>query len=152
MQSAPTETSQNATSVESSHDNPSPSQHGLLAHSQPVSDRLSGDREPQHPVPPDTSDTVSVSSGSTATSRGRDRLTRRLSERTESSNASSSPGSRIDEYERKHARRSKKKDGLVFQVVPLKSNGDGGVAIEEFPNGMVHRPWCIITANTSQKF
>jgi hypothetical protein len=151
MQSAPTDISQNATSVESSHDNTSPSQHGLPLHSHLASDRLSGDREPHHSVPPDTSDTVSISSRSTTTSRGRDRLTRRLSERTESSNASSSPGSRIDEYERKHARRSKKKDGLVFQVVPVKSNSDGGVAIEEFPNGIVDHFWCIITANTSQR-
>lgn len=132
MQPAPTEISQNATSVELSH-NPHPSpQHGLQEHRQPASDRLlQGDREPHH-VPPDTTDALSVSSG--GTSRGRESIPRRLSSRTDSSH-SSSPGSRIDEYERKHAKPRKRKDGMIFQVVQSKDNA-GNVLIEEFPNGM----------------
>jgi hypothetical protein len=133
MQSAPHEVTQNATSVEISCDSTPPTQYGHLDLREQASDRLlEGDREPPN-VLLDNSDALSVSSGST--SRGRHINTRRLSHQTASSH-SSSPGSRIEEYERKHAKHRKPKDGLVFQVVPGKDQ-NAAHSIEAFPNGKV---------------
>jgi hypothetical protein len=137
MQPAPNEASQTATSVESSHRQPSPSNHGLQEHPDPASGRLSaGGRASSDPaLPPDDSDALSVSSG--GTSRGRRLDLQRLSSRDDSSH-SSSPGSRIDEYERKHAKPRRRNDGMIFQVVPG-TNASSSIAIEDFPNGKYHR-------------
>ncbi|ETN41609.1 uncharacterized protein HMPREF1541_03545 [Cyphellophora europaea CBS 101466] len=78
----------------------------------------------------DDCDALSVSSG--GTSRGRQRDLRRLSSRDDSS-YSSSPGSRIDEYERRHTKPKKRTGDMIFEIVPSKHN-QNGVAIEEFPN------------------
>lgn len=131
MQSAPTEASQNATSVELPQTSTPPSHHGLQEHDEPAFGRLPAGAKELRSIPPDDSDAVSSSSGDT--SRGRQLDFRRLSTRDDSSH-SGSPGSRIDQYERKHAKPRKRSDGMIFQVVPSKDNGNG-VAIEEFPNG-----------------
>lgn len=134
MQSAPPESSYNATSVEISPSHTPSSNHGLQDRPDLASGRPSaGDRELPEPVLlPDDSDALSVSSGST--SRGRRSDVRGLKGRDDSSH-SSSPGSRIDEYERMHAKRSRRKDGMVFQVVQNSKDKENGIAIEEFPNG-----------------
>ena len=133
MQSAPNEILQNATTVEPFHDPSTSLQHGLPESDIQASGRLSeGDRVPQA-VPPDNSDASSVSSG--GTSRGRQLRSGRLNSDATSSSHSSSPGSRIDEYERKHAKPRKRKDGMIFQVVQNKDKSSD-VHIEEFPNGI----------------
>lgn len=132
MQPAPTEASQNATSVEITLASPSTSNHGLQEHLQPASGSFSSSaREPQA-VPSDDNDALSVSSGDT--SRGRQPNNRRLKS-GQGSSPSTSPGSRIDDYERKHAKPRKRKDGMIFQVVPGKDKPGSGT-IEEFPNGI----------------
>ena len=134
MQSAPTEASQTATSVDSSQDPSTSSHHGLQDPEQQASDGLSRQetvRAPHEPAP-DDADALSVSSG--GTSRGRQLDARRISNRTDSSQESS-PGSRIDEYERAHTKVYKQSHGMMFQVVPTKDGQIAGVSVEEFPNG-----------------
>lgn len=131
MQPAPKEASQNANTVELSQDQPPHLHHGLQDLDEPASGHLSAGARELRSAPPTDSDALSVSS--TSTSRGRQVDTSRLSARGDSSH-SSSPGSRIDDYERKHAKPRKRSDGMIFQVVPSKDR-DSNVAIEEFPNG-----------------
>jgi hypothetical protein len=136
MQPAPNEASKTANTVGSSQDQSPDPHHGLQDVDEPASGHLSAGAGELRSTQPTDSDALSVSS--TSTSRGRQLDTRRLSGRGDSSH-SSSPGSRIDDYERKHAKPRKRSDGMIFQVVPSKGK-ENGVAIEEFPNGMQGQP------------
>ena len=132
MQSAPTEASQTATSVDQSSSSPAFTQHGLPDIPLQASDTLF--REDVR-VPRvdrlDDNDAASVSSG--GTSRGRQSHARRISSRHTSSQESS-PGSRIDEYERAYATICKPSDGMIFHVIPNSTTSN--VSIQEFPNGL----------------
>jgi hypothetical protein len=134
MQSAPHEAPQTATSLGTSQDPTSPPQHGLPDRDEPASGHLPAGAGELRSTTAADSDALSIASSTT--SRGRRLDERRLSDRDDSSH-SSSPGSRIDDYERKHAKPRKRSDGMIFQVVPNKDKGkEGNVGIEEFPNGM----------------
>lgn len=136
MQPAPTEASQTATSVEPPQTLTTSIQHGQPDFQQRTPGRLpredawvsSVDRR-------DDTDVASVSSG--GGSRGRQPNARRISSRHASSQESS-PGSRVDEYERAHATVRKPSDGMVFQVLP--SSQSTNVPIQDFPNGMLLDP------------
>ena len=133
MQSAPTEASPTATSVETTRNFPSSNHHGLPDTHQSASEPSylqEGAREPDNPAV-DT-DTASVSSG--GATRGRQPNAGRISTRNDSSQESS-PGSRIDEYERANARTRKPSDGMIFQVIPNSKGGASNVSIQDFPNG-----------------
>jgi hypothetical protein len=134
MQPAPTEASQNVTSVQSPATPSSSSQHGLLLTQQQASDGdplLGSLREPSA-VFEDNSDALSVSSGGTR--RGRATNAGRLNSRDNSSQESS-PGSRIDEYERANPRYRKPSDEMIFQIIPSDKNKHANVTVEAFPNG-----------------
>ncbi|KIW12840.1 hypothetical protein PV08_08027 [Exophiala spinifera] len=79
----------------------------------------------------DDIDSVSLSSGDTQ--RGRPFDAGRISSRNDSSD-SSSPGSRIDEYEKAQASHRKPTRGLIFQVIPSPKDKTQSVSIESFPN------------------
>ncbi|KAJ9622192.1 hypothetical protein H2204_011624 [Knufia peltigerae] len=79
----------------------------------------------------DDLDSVSISSGDTQ--RGRSFNAGRISSRNDSSQ-SSSPGSRIDEYEKAHASHRKRSKGLIFQVIPSSRDKAQSVSLESFPN------------------
>ena len=131
MQSAPTEASQTATSVESSN-NVSPIHHGQPDLQHQASDSLPREDVGELPVDrPDDTDALSVSSGDT--SRGRRSNTGRISSSRHGSSQESSPGSRIDEYERANATIRRPSNGMIFQVI--RNSGDSNVSIQEFPNG-----------------
>lgn len=132
MQSAPSEVSQNATSVETFDNQSSSSEHGISILPDLASGRLpgGGGREPL--LSPDDTDSASVSSGSTR--RGRRSNTRRVSDRGRSSQESS-PGSRIEEYEKLHQYGRKKSPPLAFQVVASGKDKTKGISIDKFPNG-----------------
>lgn len=126
MQSAPPEDSHTATSVANPQD-PSDNQHGLSANPNLVSDDRSEQRHvSESPDPPDD-----ASVASSATSRGRRSNLRRMSTRNDSHETS--PGSRVDAYERANAIPRRPSDGMVFQVIP--STGDSGTSILDMPNG-----------------
>ena len=137
MQSAPIENSPNATSVETSQDSHHSDHHGLPDPHQSASGSLplqGGVGEPSHTAV----DTDAASVSSAGTSRGRRPDAGRINNRKDSSQESS-PGSRIDEYERANARIRKPSDGMVFQVVPNQNGRASNVSIQEFPNGMLNR-------------
>ncbi|RMZ76361.1 hypothetical protein DV738_g4962, partial [Chaetothyriales sp. CBS 135597] len=50
------------------------------------------------------------------------------------SSQASSPGSRIDEYERAHGVVRKRSDGMIFQVVPNAAGTTSRISVEDFPN------------------
>lgn len=129
MQPAPTEASQTATSVHQFSHTTS-LHHGLSDSPEPAPGSLLPEDAglPSHQR--DDPDTASVSSR--ATSRGRQLNAGRVSSRHGSSQ-DSSPGSRIDEYEKAHAIIRKPSDGMIFQVVPTSQISN--VSIQEFPNG-----------------
>ncbi|KAK5947437.1 hypothetical protein PMZ80_001587 [Knufia obscura] len=125
MQSAPPEASQTATSVNNSQD-PSNNQHGLPANSD-----LASDGRPERSVGEESLDPPDDASvASSATSRGRRSNLRRMS--TGNDSQESSPGSRIDAYERANAIPRRPSDGMVFQIVP--STGNPGTSVLDMPN------------------
>ncbi|OAP57351.1 hypothetical protein AYL99_08089 [Fonsecaea erecta] len=133
MHPAPSEASQNATSVEQTQQLPSPStQHGLPDIEHEASGGLLSTGSPREPTSDleEPSDNVSIRSG--GTQRGRSSNTRWISSRNSSSQGS--PGSRIDEYERAHTQYRKPSDGIIFQVIPSAKDKDSRVSIENFPN------------------
>ena len=139
MQPAPTEASQTATSVESTHTTTPPIQHGQPESQQQTPSHLFHEDVGASAIDrPDDTDAASISSG--GASRGRQPNTGRISSRNDSSQESS-PGSRIDEYERAHATVRKPSGGMIFQVVP--SARSTNVSIQEFPNGMLLVPLCV---------
>lgn len=134
MQSAPSETFQNATSVDQSQVSSPPSQYGLPDILHVAS---SGFLRENSPRVPDSviEDTDAASVSSRGTQRGRSTNSRRISSRDNSSQEGS-PGSRIDEYEKAHAQPRKLSDGMVFQIVPSAKGKIDTVSIETFPNGL----------------
>ena len=134
MQSAPSEASQNATSVEQSPNHAVTLQHGVSERSEPASGHLlSGDDRESHNVP-DEGDTASVSSSSTH--RGRRLDAGRLSSHS-SSSQESSPGSRIDEYERSNQYGRRIKKPMAFKIVPSVGKEFGSISLDKFPNGQL---------------
>ena len=132
MQPEPTEASQTATSVDQPAYSTLPIQHGHPDFQQWTPSNLPREGVRSDPIGrPDDTNAASVSSG--AASRGRQPNTRRISSRHDSSQESS-PGSRIDEYERAHATVRKPSNGMIFQVLP--NTATTNVSIQEFPNGM----------------
>ena len=129
MQSAPLEVSQTATSENHLQDPSSDIYHGLSADADLVPDGRSDRRLDGEPSDIDPPDDASVASS--ATSRGRRSNLRRMSSRNDS--GESSPGSRIDAYERANAIPRRPSDGMVFQVIP--STGNSGTSVLDMPNG-----------------
>ena len=149
MQSAPPEASQNATSVDSPHTQPFPSQHGQPSTSEQASDRLRRGDIGEPTLATDDADTVSNSS--TSTGRGRRSDTGRLSGRTGSSNGGS-PGSRIEEYEKAHQYGRKLSATMTFTVV---ADGKGKIrsaSIDKFPNGKCSSGIVLHPLMCEQKF
>ncbi|KIX00014.1 uncharacterized protein Z518_10941 [Rhinocladiella mackenziei CBS 650.93] len=133
MQPAPSEASQNATSIDQPRFPPYlPTQHGVPDTERAASGGpLSTSSRRVSRSPEDNTDNLSVSSA--GTQRGRRANTRRISSR-ENSSQDGSPGSRIDEYERAHAQPRKRSDGMIFQIVPSVKGKSQSVSIESFPN------------------
>ena len=135
MQSAPTEGSQTSTSVNHPQGPSSSTHHGLPdSHLQASGNPLREDAGEPPTNRPNNSLRMSVPSDDT--SRGRQAHAGRLSKRQDSSQEST-PGSRIDEYEKAHANVRKLSDGMIFQVIPNAKSTN--VSIDEFPNGMSQR-------------
>ncbi|OQU94529.1 hypothetical protein CLAIMM_00878 [Cladophialophora immunda] len=133
MHPAPSEASQNATSVEPTQQLPSPStQHGLPDVEHEASGGLPSTRSPSEPTPDADEPFDNVSVHSSGTQRGRSSNARWISSRDSSSQGS--PGSRIDEYERAHTQYRKPSDGMIFQVIPSSKDKTSRVSIENFPN------------------
>lgn len=134
MQSAPSETSQNATSVDQPQVSSPSSQYGLPDILHVASNGFLRENSPRVPESAiEDTDAASVSSGDTQ--RGRSTNSRRINSRDNSSQEGS-PGSRIDEYEKAHAQPRKPSDGMVFQIVPSAKGKIDNVSIETFPNGL----------------
>ena len=141
MQSAPSEVSQLASSLYQTQSSSPPSQHGFPRSGQQTSGGSLYETSPRESslVIEDT-DSASVSSSSTR--RGRSSNIARISSR-DTSSQDASPGSRIDDYERQHARYRKPSDGGTFQVVPSTNPGPYRVSINDFPNGWLPASaWC----------
>jgi hypothetical protein len=135
MQSAPTEASQTATSVDPSSDSSTSNQYGLSDSHQ----QASGTVLLEHASVPsiERSDDVEAASvTSRGSSRGRQPKSGRLGNRQDTSQ-DSSPGSRIDEYERAHTVTRIPSDGMIFQVIS--NSGTSRVSIQDFPNGILPR-------------
>ncbi|KIW82234.1 hypothetical protein Z517_05261 [Fonsecaea pedrosoi CBS 271.37] len=133
MHPAPSEASQNATSVEPAQHLPSSSsQHGLPDIEHEASVGLLSTSNPREPTPDLEESADNVSVRSVGTQRGRPSNTRWISSRDSSSQGS--PGSRIDEYERAHTQYRKPSDGIIFQVVPSSKDKTSRVSVESFPN------------------
>jgi hypothetical protein len=134
MQPAPTEFSPTATSVDFPN-NPSHSHHGLPDVPASASGSVPSRAEDAglSPIPADT-DAESVLSR--ATSRGRQPTANAGRLSRHDSSQDSSPGSRIDEYEKAHANTLPRRpsDDMIFQIV--KSDKISNVFIQEFPNGI----------------
>lgn len=129
MLSAPPAISQTANPGNDPQDPSSTNQHGLSTNTDLASDGRPDERlirEPSHLDPPDD-----VSVDSSATSRGRRSDLRRMSTGHESPD--SSPGSRVEAYERANAIPRRHSDGMVFQVLP--STGNSGTSVLDMPNG-----------------
>ena len=126
MQSAPPEASQTANSVNISQESPN-NQHGISENPE----TSHGRSDPRHveEAAVDLPDDASVASS--ATSRGRRSNLRRMSSGNDSQE--SSPGSRIDAYERANAVQRRPSDSMVFQVIP--STGNPGTSVLDMPNG-----------------
>lgn len=133
MQSAPSESSQNATSVDQPQFPSPPSQYGLpdILH-----DASGGFLRADSPRRSESvlEDTDAASVSSSGTQRGRSSNAGLRSSRDNSSQEGS-PGSRIDEYEKAHAQPRKLSDGMIFQIVPSAKGKIDTVSIETFPNG-----------------
>lgn len=131
MQSAPPEDLPNATSGTTEHTTIPSSQHGLSSESDQTYDgRPSGSSVTESSSAIDTADDASVASSST--SRGRRAGLRRMSTHD---SQESSPGSRIDAYERANAIRRRPSDGLIFQIVPSSGQPGSGSNMLDMPNG-----------------
>ena len=131
MQPAPPEHSHTANSENTPRDTSSNNQHGPSA----IPDETSDSRSSQRPVE-ESSSNVDVpddaSVASSATSRGRRAGLRRMS--SDRNSQDSSPGSRIDAYEKTNAIVRRPSDGMIFQVVPS-SGQPGDVSLLDMPNG-----------------
>lgn len=136
MHPDPTEASHNATSVDNQDSEPS-LHHGLSEHQQQVSDGISSQDAVRAAPDPPSADEDFLPRSSRDTSRGRQYNAGRISNRGDSSQESS-PGSRIDEYERASLKLKAKSptEDMMFQVIPAAKGQAGNVLIEEFPNGM----------------
>lgn len=145
MQSAPSEVFRAATSVDNTSTNPSSfSQHGLS-----TTDEQSSDGSPFANVigvpaaPIDDTDNASITSSSTR--RGRRVDTGRINRTTSSED--SSPGSRIEAYEKADSTPRKLSDGMVFQIVPNASGTQNNISILDFPNGRMPCHTAYITTD-----
>lgn len=132
MHIAPPEPSQTASTVTPSQRQTQTSQHGLHSAHHHISDsrhddRLVGEQQPAL----DLADDASVASSTTG--RGRRAYAGRMSLERQDSN-DSSPGGRIDAYERANAIPRRPSDGMVFQVVPS-TNTSSDVTVLDLPNG-----------------
>ena len=136
MHPDPTEAFHNATSVDNQDSEPS-LHHGLSEHQQQVSDGSSSQDAVRAPLDPPSAGEDFLPRPSRNTSRGRQHNAGRISNRGDSSQESS-PGSRIDEYERANLQLKAKPptEDMMFQVIPAAKGQAGNVLIEEFPNGM----------------
>lgn len=132
MHIAPPEAFQTASSEQSSQNQTSHNQHGTKFVDEQASDSHHDGRLVGEPIArSDTPDNLSVASSTT--SRGRRSDPGRLSTNRQNSNESS-PGSRIDAYERANAIPRRPSDGVVFQLVPSgKDSSD--TTVLDLPNG-----------------
>jgi hypothetical protein len=138
MQPAPTQASQNATSVESSDNTTHVQQHGLPDARQPASGSPPPEDESREPGGPPTDPDAAPATGEEGI-RGRQANVGRVNIRNDSSQETS-PGSRVDEYERANAIPRRPSDGMIFQVVPNAQGKVSSISIQEFPNGGC-QPW-----------
>lgn len=130
MQFAPPEDSPNALGT-IAHDSSSNPQHGLQSVTGEPSDSFDDNRLVRE-VSGSTEPSDDASVASSATSRGRQAIVGRMNARNDSEE--SSPGSRIDAYEKAYATHRRPSDEMVFQVVP--SSGPAtGVSLPDMPNG-----------------
>lgn len=134
MQSEPYEALQTATSEERSQNTESSLHHGQQEHQHAASGSIPHQDAASEPSAhhADNTDTLSMSSGDTT--RGRQRNIGRIDNRNDSSQETS-PGSRIDEYEKAHSTIRRQSDEILFQVIASRKGGTINVSIEEFPNG-----------------
>ena len=140
MQFAPPEDFPNALQRSTSQNTPLTEQHGLFASSDDTSDSrhdLRLVRELSSNT--DVADTASVASS--ATSRGRRPDSRRMNDGRDSQE--SSPGSRIDAYEKAFIVPRRPSDGVVFQVIPSSGSPGTGVSLNDLPNGMDPVRFCV---------
>ncbi|KAK5079165.1 hypothetical protein LTR64_002415 [Lithohypha guttulata] len=129
MQSAPHQDPPNATST-NTHPSYSTNQHGLSTTDQ-FSDSRSQESAVREPTSiDDTPDDASVVSS--ATSRGRRANLHRVS--TGRDSQESSPGSRIDAYEKANTIPRRPSDGMIFQLVPSSGQPGSGVSLLDVPN------------------
>lgn len=150
MHPAPPEAFQNATSVDQLQLSSSPStQHGLPNDDRRPSVGLLSASSPRE-LPPTLDDADNVSVSSSGTQRGRSANSRWISSR-DGSSQESSPGSRIDEYERAHGQLRKRSDGMIFQIVPSARDKLSRVSIESFPNGGIPKLLVVDVTNISQR-
>lgn len=150
MQPAPSELPQTAISIENTSEPFISLQHGLSPTDELASAGFSSAEVVRvYSNATDEADNASVASNSTR--RGRRFDTRRLS-RSESSSQESSPGSRIDEYERAHASPRKPTDGMIFQVIPMVAGKQNRVSVLDFPNGMKYIRVATTLSDRMQRF
>ena len=136
MQPAPTEASQTATSVDPPRHTDSTSQHGLSDPTVSASSHLPRGEGRGSQQSLEDVEISSVSSSSTR--RGRRTATRRVSDR-DSSSQESSPGSRIQAYEKSNYYGRKKPQVVGFQIVSSSKPNKSLVAVDRFPNGGFHK-------------
>lgn len=149
MQSARPEVSPNATLVDQPRNPSSSIQYGQPVNDRPASGGALHDSRPGVSLAvSDDLDSASVSSGDTQ--RGRPFNAGRINSRNDSSQ-SSSPGSRIDEYEKAQVSHRKRSKGLIFQVIPSPSDKTQIVSIESFPNGAARCFHSSAISNTMQR-
>lgn len=133
MQSQPTEVSQNEPVDDHISQSISSAQHGIWTDVEPSSSpSLRRDAGEDSPHPGGSADAVSVSSAGSG--RGRKPNSRRLKSHDRSSEGSS-PGSRIEEYERSHLPSPCLGDGVLFQVIPSVKDVKKRLSVDQFPNG-----------------
>lgn len=133
MQPRPTEFPQKEPADNPSSQSTSSAQHGLQNDLQPCpSPSLRREAGEGFPQQGHDADAVSVCSG--GSERGRKANVRRLNSNDRSSQGSS-PGNRIDDYERSHRSSPRSGGGLSFQVIPSLKNAKERSSVDQFPNG-----------------
>lgn len=141
MQSEPIRASQTDTLADTQLSSTS-TQHGLRHELEESSASLLP-REDDARISAVTEDPDEVSVSSEGSRRGRRIHPRRLS--SSESSQTSSPGHRIEEYERSHAHLRRPSERFTFQIVSSVKDGKNTASIQEFPNGTsINSPACRI--------
>lgn len=143
MQSAPPEDPSNATSGNTTQDTSSSFHDGLPT----FSDETCSGQPPSGPVVAESPSSIDApddaSVASSSTSRGRAIGLGRMS--TGHDSQESSPGSRVDAYERANAIRRRPSDSMIFQVIPSSGQSASNSNMLDMPNGQSQPEFCLDT-------